>query len=343
MKVDTAIPGSESADPRTAAEAAEREGYDAVWMTEIRHDPLVQVALAATATSSVHLGTSIALAFARNPMSLAVGANDLQTITKGRFLLGVGSQIRAHIVHRFAMPWSHPAPRMREYLAAMHAIWDAFEHGTRLSFRGDFYSHTLLPPFFNPGPNPWGRPPVYLAGVGEKMTEVAGEAADGFFVHAFTTERYLREVTVPALERGFARRGARPEGFEISGMPFVATGRTEEELAAACQGVRAQIAFYGSTPAYRPVLELHGWPGLGEELHTLSVQNRWGEMSGLIDDDVLGAFAVVAEPDDVAAALTSRFGDLFTRASLYAPYDAGTDVHRRIAAELRGATALGRP
>ncbi|WP_448072322.1 TIGR03617 family F420-dependent LLM class oxidoreductase [Georgenia yuyongxinii] len=264
MKLDTAIPGSESADPRPAAEAAEGEGYDAVWMTEIRHDPLIQVALAATATSTVHLGTSVALAFARNPMSLAVSANDLQTITRGRFLLGVGSQVRSHIAHRFSMPWSHPAPRMREYLAAMHAIWDAFEHGTRLSFRGDFYSHTLLPPFFSPGPNRWGRPPVYLAGVGGKMTEVAGEAADGFFVHAFTTERYLREVTVPALERGFARRGTRPEGFEISGMPFVATGRTQEELTAGRDGVRAQIAFYGSTPAYRPVLQLHGWDGLGE-------------------------------------------------------------------------------
>lgn len=330
MKIDVTIPPTAPADPRGAVAAAEEAGYDAAWFTELTHDPLLQVALASTATSRVRLGTSIALAFARNPMSLAVAAHDLQGATRGRFLLGIGSQVKAHITYRFSMPWSQPAARMREYILAMRAIWDAFDHGTKLAFRGDFYTHTLLPPQFNPGPSGYGPPPVYLAGVGERMTAVAGEVADGFFVHGFTTERYLREVTLPALERGRAAAGATLDGFEISGLPFVVTGRTEEEMAAARSAVSAQIAFYGSTPAYRPVLELHGWGALADELHRLSRQNGWAEMAGLVDDDVLGAFAVVGTPQEVGPELVRRYGTIFTRASLYLP----GDVDPRLAVQL---------
>jgi probable F420-dependent oxidoreductase len=268
-------------------------------------------------------------------MTLAVQANDLQLLSQGRLLLGLGSQIKAHITRRFAMPWSHPAPRMREYILAMRAIWDCWHNGTKLSFQGEFYSHTLMTPFFNPGPSPFGAPRVMLAGVGETMTAVAGEVADGFLCHGFTTERYLREATLPTLTR--ARPGGDLAGFEVSGSPFLVTGRTDEEMSEARRGVREQIAFYGSTPAYRPVLELHGWGALSDELHGLSRLGKWKEMGEAIDDQVLDAFAVTAEPDRAAAELLRRYGDIMTRMTLYTPYAIDPAVTGQIVADLQGA------
>jgi probable F420-dependent oxidoreductase len=230
------------------------------------------------------------------------------------------------------MPWSQPAMRMREFILALRAIWSSWNDGTKLEFRGEFYKHTLMTPFFNPGPNPHGAPKVLLAGVGEAMTAVAGEVADGFLCHGFTTERYLREVTMPALDRH-----GRLEQLEVVGSPFVVTGRTEEELEAARRGVREQIAFYGSTPAYRAVLKLHGWDGLGDQLHEMSLQGRWQEMGTIIDDDVLNTFAVVTEPGAVAAELLRRYGDVMTRMSLYTPYALDPAVTAQIVAELRAA------
>jgi probable F420-dependent oxidoreductase len=333
MKVDTGVSMTATADSRPAAAEAERAGYAAVWTSEVRHDPFIAVALAAIATERVQLGTSIAVAFARNPMTTAVQANDLQQLSQGRLLLGLGSQIRAHITRRFSMPWSHPAARMREYILALRAIWDCWHDGAKLDFRGDFYSHTLMTPFFNPGPNPYGAPRVLLAGVGQAMTRVAGEVADGFLCHGFTTERYLREVTLPALTQGRADLA----GFEVSGSPLVVTGRTEEEMNEARRGVREQIAFYGSTPAYRPVLERHGWGALSDELHALSRQGRWQQMGTLVDDQVLDAFAVTAEPGQVAAELLRRYGDIMTRMTLYTPYAIDAAVTQQIATDLQGA------
>jgi probable F420-dependent oxidoreductase len=332
MKVDTGFNVTGSVDVREAAARGEQDGYSAVWTSEVKHDPFVSLALAATATNRVQLGTAIALAFARNPMTTAVAANDLQALSEGRLLLGLGSQIKAHITRRFAMPWTHPAPRMREYVLALRAIWDCWNNGTKLDFRGEFYSHTLMTPFFEPGPNPYGPPAVLLAGVGEGMTAVAGEVADGFLCHGFTTERYLREVTVPALEEGRRRAGLDLSGFEVSGSPLVATGHTEEQLTEAKTGVRNQIAFYGSTPAYRGVLELHGWGALADELHALSVAGRWEEIGGLIDDDVLHAFAVVGGADEVAEELLTRYSDTMTRMTLYTPYAASSALLAEIAA-----------
>ncbi|WP_143466706.1 TIGR03617 family F420-dependent LLM class oxidoreductase, partial [Lentzea kentuckyensis] len=222
---------------------------------------------------------------------------------------GQQPQVEAHITKRFSMPWSKPAARMREFVLAIRAIWHAWETGERLAFRGEFYKHTLMTPFFDPGPNPHGTAPIYLAGVGELMTEVAGEVADGFLCHNFTTERYLREVTLPALARGRAKAGRTLEGFEISGPVFAATN--DKEIA----DVKRQIAFYGSTPAYRPVLELHGWGALHEELHRMSRRQQWVEMSELISDEVLHEFAVVGTPETVTAALLDRYGDVVTRLS----------------------------
>jgi probable F420-dependent oxidoreductase len=336
MKVDGGI-GSDLT--KAAAEAKEREeaGYSGVWTAETSHDPFLPLLLAAEDTEHVELGTSIAVAFARNPMLLANTGYDLQAYSKGRFILGLGSQIKPHITKRFSMPWSHPAPRMREMILAIRAIWDCWNNGTKLDFRGDFYTHTLMTPFFNPGPNPYGTPKIFLAGVGEMMTEVAGEVADGFLCHGFTTERYLREVTIPALERGRAKAGKTMEGFEIVGPSFVVTGTTENELADASKGTKQQIAFYGSTPAYKPVLELHGWGALQDELNTLSKQGKWVEMGELIDDEILTTFAVVGAPESIGPELHSRYGDCIQRISFYAPYRSDPDRWKKVLSDVKAA------
>jgi len=321
MKVDGGVT-FDLASAGSAAKEAEEAGYDGVWSAETSHDPFLSLLLAAEATERVELGTSIAVAFARNPMTTAVTANDLQAFSNGRFILGLGSQIKPHITKRFSMEWSHPAPRMREFVLAMRAVWDCWNNGTKLDFRGDFYTHTLMTPFFNPGPNPNGEPLVFLAGVGSLMTEVAGEVCDGFLCHGFTTERYLREVTLPALERGRAKAGKTMEGFQIAGPAFVVTGTNEEQMEKAADGTRQQIAFYGSTPAYRGVLDLHGWGGLQDDLNKLSKEGKWVEMGGLIDDEILNTFAVVGEPEQVAPELKRRYGDVIDRISFYAPYHA---------------------
>jgi probable F420-dependent oxidoreductase len=319
MKVDVVLTG-EPGDWDRAAEA-ETAGYDGAWAPEISHDPFLLLTLAADRTRSMTVGTAIALAFARNPMSLAASANDLQLYSGGRFALAVGSQVQTHIVERFSMPWSRPADRMRDYLTAVRAIWRSWETGEPLDHRGEFYTHTLMPPFFNPGPNPHGNPPILVAGVGPRMTRVAGEFADGFMVHGFTTERYLREVTVPALVRGRADRGVRGlDGFTVSGFPFIVTGENDFQCRVADLAVRSQIAFYGSTPAYRPVLELHGWEHVGDELHRRSKRGEWSAMAELITDEMLHTFAIVASPDDVAPALLDRYGAVYTRTGFYAPY-----------------------
>ena len=268
-------------------------------------------------------------------MITATMANDVQLLSKGRLLLGLGSQIKPHIEKRYSMPWSHPAPRMREYILAMRAIWDCWNEGTALNFRGEFYRHTLMSPFFNPGVNPYGAPKVYLAAVGELMTEVAGEVADGLLVHPFSTERYLREVTLPALERGLAKSGRGFADFPISFSGLIATGDSDEALADATRRVRGQIAFYGSTPAYRGVLELHGWGDLQSELNTLSKRGEWVQMGELIDDDVLSAFAVVAPLDQVAREVRGRFDGLIDRFSFYAPYKVPADQWKGVLAGFR--------
>ncbi|MGA1361683.1 MAG: LLM class F420-dependent oxidoreductase [Ilumatobacteraceae bacterium] len=322
MKVDGGIP----ADLSKAAQAAkevEAAGYSGAWTAETAHDPFLPLAVAAEHTERIELGTSIAVAFARNPMLLANLGWDLQAFSKGRFVLGLGSQIKPHIEKRFSMEWSHPAARMREMVQAIHAIWDTWENGTKLEFRGDFYKHTLMTPFFTPDRAElagFGRPKIYLAGVGEKMTEVCGEVCDGFICHGFTTEKYLREVTIPALERGRAKAGKTMEGFDIVGPSFVVTGTDDREMEAAAAGTRQQIAFYGSTPAYRGVLDIHGWGGLQDELNTLSKQGKWVEMGNLITDDILNTFAVVGEPEGIAPELHRRYGDVISRISFYAPY-----------------------
>ena len=327
MKVDGGI-GNDLMRAGAQAKEVEAAGYSGAWTAETAHDPFFPLLLAAEHTERLEVGTSIAVAFARNPMTLANIGWDLQSYSKGRFMLGLGSQIKPHITKRFSMEWSHPAARMREMIMAIRAIWDTWLNGTPLNFRGDFYTHTLMTPFFTPDAAemaPYGPPKIYLAGVGELMTEVAGEVCDGFLCHGFTTEKYLREVTIPALARGRAKAGKTMEGFEIVGPSFVVTGTNDKEMDAAATGTRRQIAFYGSTPAYRGVLDIHGWGGLQDELNVLSKQGKWEEMGNLITDDILNTFAVVAEPEKVAPELISRYGDVISRISFYAPYKADPD------------------
>jgi len=318
MLIDSGTVSGDLAAVEKAAAAAERDGYDGFSASETSHDPFVSLALAARATTTIALRSEIAVAFARNPMSMAVLANDLQLASGGRFQLGLGSQVRAHIERRFSMPWGHPAPRMEEFIAAIRAIWEAWASGGRLIFRGTFYQHTLMTDFFNPGPNPHGNPVIMLAAVGTGMTTVAGRVADGMLCHGFTTEQYVRERTIPALR---AARG-NLKGFTLCQPVLAVIGSDPEARAAAEVGVRRQIAFYGSTPAYRAVLELHGWGELGERLNLLSRRQEWIQMGDLITDDVLDAFAVSGTPAEVAAAIWQRFGDVATRVSLYTPYAA---------------------
>jgi probable F420-dependent oxidoreductase len=337
MKVDGAI-GSDLSKAGAEAHELEEAGYSGIWTAETSHDPFFPLLMAAQQTDSVELGTSIAVAFARNPMTLANVGWDLQNYSGGRFVLGLGSQIKPHITKRFSMPWSHPAARMREMVLAIRTIWDSWNNGTKLDFRGDFYSHTLMTPFFNPGPNPHGNAKIFLAGVGELMTEVAGEVCDGFICHGFTTERYLREVTIPALLRGRAKAGKSDlAGFEIVGPSFVVTGSNENEMEKASQGTRQQIAFYGSTPAYKPVLDLHGWGGLQDELNTMSKQGKWVEMGNLVDDEILNTFAVVGEPERIAGELHRRYGDVIARVSFYAPYRSDPQRWKRVLADMKAA------
>src|SRR5207302_7581396 len=247
------------------------------------------------------------------------------------------SQVKPHIERRFGMPWSHPAPRMREFVEAMRAIWSCWQTGGKLDFRGEFYSHTLMTPFFAPEPSPWGPPKIFVAAVGDRMTEVAGAVCDGLLPHPFTTERFLRERTIPTLKRGLVQSGRALGEFSISLSGLVVSGKTEEDMARAAAGVRRQIAFYGSTPAYHSVLAHHVWPDLGTELTALSKSadpDRWRRMGDLVDDEVLGTFAVVAEPDRLGAAVHARFGDLVDRFSFYAPYDHDPAVWLPAVAEL---------
>ena len=333
MKIDSMLtPGGHAG---RQSQRFEEAGYDGAWMAEITHDPFLPLVSAAEATDRIELGTGIAVAFARNPMLLANIGYDLQQMSGGRFILGLGSQIKPHITKRFSMPWSKPAARMGEMIDAIHAIWDAWDGDGRLDFEGEFYRHTLMTPMFNPGPAEHGRPPIYVAAVGPLMTTTAAERADGLFLHGFTTAEYARDVTLPAVEAGLANAGRDRGDFVLSVPAMTVSGSTEEKAAEAAAGVRQQLAFYGSTPAYAPVLEHHGWDDLHPELNRLSKQGEWVEMGNLIDDEVVEAFAVVAEPDQLAAKVKERWGPLVDRLSFYSPFSAEPDVWIPVIEELK--------
>lgn len=310
--MDAAVVSQLSQVP-AAARTLERRGYDGCWTAEINHDPFLPLTLAAEHTHTIELGTSIAVAFARNPMTVAQIGWDLQDYSQGRFILGLGSQIKPHIEKRFSMPWSKPVGRMQEFVLALRAIWASWSDGSRLDFDGEFYTHKLMTPMFVPPPHPHGDPRVFVAAVGDRMTEMCGEVADGLLAHAFSTQRYVREITIPTLTRGIERAGRTRADIEVASPLFIVTGLDEQQMAAAAVATRKQIAFYASTPAYRSVLELHGWGDLQTELHRLSREGDWDTMGSLIDDGMLAEFAVVALVDDVVDKIRARCDGVIDR------------------------------
>lgn len=318
MRIDGGLMGDLTESGRQA-KRLEGLGYNGVLTAETAHDPFFPLLLAAQETESIELMTSIAVAFSRTPMNLANIGHDLNSFSKGRFILGLGSQIRPHITKRFSMPWSKPAARMREFILAMRAIWQSWHEGAPLKFEGEFYTHSLMTPMFTPTDTDYGAPKVFLAAVGPLMTEVAGEVADGMIIHPFSTQAYIDSVTLPAIEAGLAKAGKSREGFELSYSCFVVTGRDEEEFAASKVATQERIAFYGSTPAYKGVLDSIGMGDLQGELNTMSKQGRWKEMGTLITDDMINAFGVMGEPQEIAPEMLRRYGGFVDRTSASFP------------------------
>jgi probable F420-dependent oxidoreductase len=315
MQVDAALTIANLDDVPRAAPEIEAAGYDGVFSFEGTHDPFFPLLLAAEHTERIQLTTAVAIAFARNPMNLAQIAYDLQLASHGRFRLGLGTQIKPHIEKRFSMPWSQPVERMREQVLAIRAIWACWHEGAKLDFRGEFYRHTLMTPFFNPGPNPYGVPKIFLGGVGPRMTELAGEVADGFIVHPFGTEQSLRELTIPAVARGAEQAGRALADVEIAFPLMAIIGDTDEQLEKGRGAMRPRLAFYGSTPAYKVILDVHGWGDLQPELNRLSKAGDWATMSSLISDEMVDAFCVQGNPDEIGPIVRRRYGDLVQRVS----------------------------
>ena len=293
----------------------EEMGYDGALVAETSHDPFLPLLLGARASERIELMTSIAVAFARSPMTLANVGHDLNAYSKGRLTLGLGAQIKPHISKRFSMPWGAPAKQMREFISAMRAIWACWHQGEKLDFRGEYYTHTLMTPMFTPTNCEYGAPKVFLAAVGPLMTQVAGEVADGIIIHAFTTEEYMRTVTMPAIEKGLEIGNRSRADFQVTYPGFVVTGVDEQSFEQARTIATKQIAFYGSTPAYKGVLDSIDAGELQGVLNTMSKEGKWDEMGTLITDDILHKFAVVGEPKDIAAEMQRRFGDLVDRVS----------------------------
>ena len=305
------------------ARAAEEMGFAGLWTSETKHDAFLPLAIAANETQEIELGTSVAIAFSRSPMETAQTAWDLQDLSEGRFVLGLGTQVKAHITRRFSMPWDRPAARLREYILALRAIWESFQTEGPLRFEGEFYRHTLMSPFFNPGPIEHPEIPVYIAGVNTRLARLAGETCDGFHVHPFHSPEYVRRTVKPAIADGAEGSGRNPEKVVLATTAFVISGENEEEITEQRESIRSQISFYASTPTYRTVLEAHGWEEVGERLGTMAREKKWREMPALVTDEMLAAFAVEAAPDEIGPALKERYEGLIDRVALYVPFVAG--------------------
>lgn len=323
IKFDAALMGTDDllAIPEIAR-AAETLGFDGLWSSEVSHDPFIPLALAATTTARADLGTAIALSFTRSPMVLAYTSWDLAAMSQGRFILGLGTQVKAHNERRFSVPWDAPLPRLREIVLALRAIWHSWRTGERLNFRGEFYQFTLMTPFFTPPRHSYAIP-IYIAGVNTGLCRLAGELCEGFHVHPLNSVRYLTEIVRPAIAEGAAQAGRSIDDVSLSASVFVVTGRDANETALMREFARQQIAFYASTPSYRVVFETHGWQSVAEELSALAARKRWGDMPALITDEMVETFAVVAPPDQVGQAALDRYTGLVDRITFYQPYIPG--------------------
>ncbi len=334
MKIDAGLLASDMGQVAARVRELEDAGFDGCFTFEGPHEPFMRLLLAAE-HSNLEIGTGLAVAFARTPMTVAHLAQDLQHFSGGRFWLGLGSQIKPHIEARYSMPWSKPATRMKEFVRALHAIWACWNENEKLDFRGEFYTHTLMPPIFNPGPSKGGRPPIYVGGVGPKMTEAAGEVADGMLLHPFHTELSLKEVMMPSLQRGLGTSGRTLADFALCAQVIIVTGTNEAEHQNALVMARNQIAFYASTPAYRSVLESAGRPELQPELRQMTKEGRWHEMAAKIDDDLLGKIAAVGTPKEVAKVLHRRYGSLASRLAFASPFPIAPECAAEIISTLR--------
>ncbi len=325
MKLDAGLgtEGKYLKEVDRTARAAEELGFAGLWSSETKHDAFLPLAIAATRTRRLDLGTSVAIAFSRSPMETAQTAWDLQNLSDGRFVLGLGTQVKAHITRRFSMPWDRPAARLREYILALRAIFESFQTEGPLEFEGEFYRHTLMTPFFNPGPIEYPRIPIFIAGVNTRLARLAGELCDGFHVHPFHSPEYLRQTVRPSIAEGAARADRDPDRVELATSAFVVGGGDEEGVKEQREFVRSQLAFYASTPTYRTVLEAHGWQEVGEKLGALAREKRWREMPNLVTDEMLRAFAVEAAPDEIGPALKERYEGLIDRVALYLPFVSG--------------------
>jgi len=325
MKLDAALgtEGKYLKEVDRSARAAEDLGFAGLWTSETKHDAFLPLAIAANETRQIELGTSVAIAFSRSPMETAQTAWDLQDLSDGRFVLGLGTQVKAHITRRFSMPWGRPAARLREYILALRAIWESFQGGRSLQFEGEFYRHTLMTPFFDPGPIEHPEIPVYIAGVNTRLARLAGEICDGFHVHPFHSPEYVRQTVEPAIAEGAEGVGRNPEEVSLATSAFVIAAENEEKATEQRESIRSQISFYASTPTYRTVLEAHGWEEVGERLGTMAREKKWREMPALITDEMVAAFAVEAVPDEIGPALRERYEGLIDRVALYLPFVPG--------------------
>jgi probable F420-dependent oxidoreductase len=334
VKIDAEVAVSAPAEVAGLARRAEEYGFDCFWANETKHDPFVQLALAAAATGRINIGSSIALAFTRSPMATAYAAWDLQSLAGGRMILGLGSQVKGHIERRFGVKWESPAPKMKEVVLALQSIWKSWQEGSKLDFAGRYFKFDLMTPFFSPGPIQHPEIPVYLAGVNERMCSLAGEVADGLHVHPLHTVRYLREVLGPALARGLKKSGRRRGEVSVAASVFGAVGETRREIDNVRESYRQQVAFYASTRTYRRLMDLHGWGDVSDRLHELSVRQQWERMSREVSDDVLEEFVVEGRWEEMGQALAGRYGGLVDRVRMYLPFD-GSDVWRKLVSGFR--------
>ncbi|MDX1379048.1 MAG: TIGR03617 family F420-dependent LLM class oxidoreductase, partial [Anaerolineales bacterium] len=324
MKLDASLPPLNLSAVSETARTAEAIGFDALWTSETQHDPFLPCTLIAEQTSKLNFGTAIAVSFARSPANLAYTAWDLAAQSDGRFILGLGTQVKAHIERRFGLPWPQsPVRKLREQIEVIRAIWDNWQNGTKLNYHGEYYKITLMSPFFKPPPLPvgdgWSESfiPIYIAGVNTGLAKLAGEICEGFHAHPFNTSRYLKEVILPAIEEGAKKNNRKREDVSVSVTAFVATSPEEMNFA------RAQIAFYASTPSYRPVMDTHGWSGVAETLSKHAAKGEWAEMPMLIKDEMLGEFCLITEEDKLADELKKRYDGIADRLTLYSPFVAG--------------------
>ncbi|MBI3656371.1 MAG: TIGR03617 family F420-dependent LLM class oxidoreductase [Acidobacteria bacterium] len=321
MRLDVALDISSLKDVPAQAQAAEKLGFDALWVPETNHDPFLALALAAEHTNTIKIGTAIAVAFPRSPMVLAYTNWDLQALSAGRMMLGLGTQVKGHIERRFGMVWESPAEKLKEVIQSLRTIWDCWQNDTKLRYTGKFYNFSLMTPFFNPGPIDYPRIPIFISAVNKHVCQLVGEICDGIHIHPLHTPRYIREVIIPNIEIGATRAGRSPQSVQRSATVFAALGRTEDEINSMREVIRAQISFYASTRTYKPVLDLHGWGDLCESLGAKAARGEWHLMPAEIPDAMLDEFTVSAPYTEVAEHLKAKYDGLLDRLTLYIPFN----------------------